>query len=306
MAVAVTIGSVTDPIDSTNQTTVVANGTTDTGTNTVSIKVVDVLGASVTASAVVTTTTWALAATDVSSLADGALIFEATATAVDTSKAFAAKAATKSTGAALYITDAIFREAITDSSNLNANKVSRAIHAASRRVDEICSRNFGLATSVSARPFTPLSWKKCTVDDIATTTGLIVQTDADGDGTYETTWTINTDFVVEPESGLRNGLTWSFDQITAVGTINVFPDAGRFPAFPRKKPVLVTAKWGWLAVPDAVVTATTLLAVRYYSRPDAPYGNQGFGDMGALPVRRDWDVEDLLSDYAATSSFLVA
>lgn len=200
-----------------------------------------------------------------------------------------------------YIDATIFRESITDPSSLNTNKVTRAITWASRRVDEICGRNFTTtAGSASARVFAAESAYRCRVDDFATTTDLVVKVDFGDDGTYETTWTANTDYVLTPENQLSGGLTFPY---TAIRSVNgIFPCGYRF-----RSPVQVTARWGFgSTVPDAVIAATTLLAVRYYSRPDAPFGWSGSMDA-SVPVRRDYDVEELLAPYVKTDTrFLMA
>ncbi len=200
-----------------------------------------------------------------------------------------------------YISAAQFRDAIKDTSALNPTLVQQSISSASRRVDEITGRSFGVITIAANRVFAAESAQRVRMDDVSSVTGLVVKTSTAADGTYDTTWTINTDFELTPLNQLSGGLPWVYTGIRAVGN-KTFPCSNR-----RKAVVQVTALWGWPSVPDAVITATTLLAVRYYSRPDAPYGYQGFGEMGALPVRRDWDVEDLLSDYIKSDSrFLVA
>jgi hypothetical protein len=75
--------------------------------------------------------------------------------------------------------------------------------------------------------------------------------------------------------------------------------------------VKVTAKWGWLAVPDAVQQATLFLANQYYKTArEAPLGVAGFGDFGAVRVRAMPQVENLLQPLrkgsAGDSRFRVA
>lgn len=64
--------------------------------------------------------------------------------------------------------------------------------------------------------------------------------------------------------------------------------------------LIVTAKWGWTAVPDAVKNACLLQASRYYVRRLSPAGVIGFGDMGGglrVSSRPDPDVASMVDGY---------
>ncbi len=64
--------------------------------------------------------------------------------------------------------------------------------------------------------------------------------------------------------------------------------------------LLITAKWGWSAVPSTIKNACLLQASRYYARRTSPLGVAGFGDMGtAIRLRAvlDPDVEMMLNDF---------
>ena len=62
--------------------------------------------------------------------------------------------------------------------------------------------------------------------------------------------------------------------------------------------IQITARWGWSAVPDAIREATVLLAARQFRRLDSPLGVAGFGDLGAIVVRRiDPDVAAMIAPY---------
>ena len=81
---------------------------------------------------------------------------------------------------------------ITDSA-VDDTLLENMIEAASRSIDRIANRRFYLDSTASARQYRVSSPVILYTDDIGTTTGLIVQTDDDGDGTFETTLTLNTD-----------------------------------------------------------------------------------------------------------------
>lgn len=166
--------------------------------------------------------------------------------------------------------------------------IERAIEAASRRIDGETGRRFYQDDTVSARRYRPHSSEVVIVDDISTATGLIVRTDRDGDGSYETTLTVDVDFQLEPLNALAGGEPIMWIQSYAM-----------FPMLAYKRPsVQVTARWGWPSVPHAVREACVLLATRHFKRLDSPLGVAGFGDMGAIMVRPlDPDVARLLAPF---------
>lgn len=175
---------------------------------------------------------------------------------------------------------------ITDSSD--DTLLENLIESASRSIDRIANRRFYADAAASARTYRAYSDIYTFVDDISSTTGLIVQTDDDGDGTFETTLTINTDFLVEPFTAIAKGRP--ITQLTVVNT------AVSFPIFPGlfsnglRPGVQVTAKWGWPSVPDDIEVATQILTADLYKRKDSPGGVLGLGDLGAIrmsPLGRD-------------------
>ena len=106
--------------------------------------------------------------------------------------------------------------------------------------------------------------------DIATATGLLVQDEA---GT--TTYPVDIQYPDSPD-----------EPITSVAMY----------AFPWR--VKVTATFGWPNVPDDIVQAHLLQAMRYYRRKDSPEGIAGSAEWGLVRVPRvDPDVEEMISDY---------
>jgi hypothetical protein len=172
-----------------------------------------------------------------------------------------------------------------------------AVNTASRAIDAYCSRRFYVDTNASARTFRPATPYLAVVDDISSTTGLVVKTDDGDDGTHETTWTIVTDFELEPADGVGpNGQTgWPFWQIHVAGS-RTFPTAN------RHRPLSVTAKWGWAAVPDDVEQACRILVAKFFKVREAPLGVAGFGDLGLIRVRDDPTAMGLLRPYRRLGS----
>jgi len=175
---------------------------------------------------------------------------------------------------------------ITDSSD--DTLLENLIESASRSIDRIANRRFYADAAASARTYRAYSNIYTFVDDISSTSGLIVETDDDGDGTFETTLTITTDFIVEPMTAITKGRP--ITQLTVVNTAKSFPIFPGLFSNGLRPGVQVTAKWGWPSVPDDIEVATQILTADLYKRKDSPGGVLGLGDLGAIrmsPLGRD-------------------
>jgi hypothetical protein len=175
------------------------------------------------------------------------------------------------------------------SDSVDDTLIENSIEGASRRIDGYCGRFFykTAATAVSQFARDPY---RLQVSDIASTTSLVVKLDNDGDGTFEQTLTLGTDYIVEPT-----------DYIVQQRPIRTLTMIGgyTFPIYylPSEPGVQVTALWGWNAVPDDVREACVLLSIRQFARYNAALGVMAFADM-AITVRAvDPDVRDLLLPY---------
>ena len=173
--------------------------------------------------------------------------------------------------------------------------LTMALTSASRQIEKLTSRRFYLDQVVSDRYYTPdrreawyVSGGSIQVDDIGSTTGLVV---AEGytpwNGVGATTFTpVTNDITLMPDNALAIGRPITALR-RAIGTI-VDPYIQ----------LRVTALWGWPQVPDEVVQATYIQAMRLYRRKDSPEGVLGNSEWGALRVSRvDPDVQALLDPF---------
>jgi len=187
-----------------------------------------------------------------------------------------------------YATLAEAKSFLSISDSVDDTLLENMIEAASRSIDRIGNRRFYLDSTASDRQYRVSSPVILYTDDIGTTTGLIVQTDDDGDGVFETTLTLNTDYIMDPLTALSLGRP--FTQITIVSTSNTFPI---FPGLFQnglRPGVQVTAKFGWPSVPDDINQACLILTADLDKRKDSPGGILGLGDLGAIrmsPLGRD-------------------
>lgn len=162
------------------------------------------------------------------------------------------------------------------------------IDEASRVIDDYCNRRFYADATATARIYVANETTDVFVDDISTTTGLVVKTDSAGDGTYATTLGA-TDFQLEPLNAIARGVAVTKIAVTA---------SAQFPTTAAPAGVQVTAKWGWPSVPTPIQSACVILAGRLVKRGDSLLGVAGFGDLGAITVRSiDPDVQRMLAPY---------
>ena len=161
-------------------------------------------------------------------------------------------------------------------------KAEQAVEAASRQIDGHCGRRFWQDGSVVVREFYADNFQECFTDDISTTTGLIVKTDSNQDGTYATTLTISTNFIVLPTNAGDRSPVWPYEMLRIVDGTSAFTveDFGR-PG------VQVTAKFGWPAVPTDIAKACLIQATQLFKASDAVFGGMSFGDGGFMRVRSD-------------------
>src|SRR5690554_3107788 len=88
-----------------------------------------------------------------------------------------------------YLTLQEFQDIMRDQLTAYDHEYEMAIEAASRQVDDFCGRHFWMEEQATPRLFRPTQPDLVWVSDIATTDGLVVKTDDDDDGVFETTWT---------------------------------------------------------------------------------------------------------------------
>jgi hypothetical protein len=160
------------------------------------------------------------------------------------------------------------------------------LQRASRAIDRRCWRRFYADATASARIYRTRGrvarerdGDLLLVDDIASTTGLVVE-----HGSTTSSWTAVTSYDVEPDNALAKG-----DPVTGI----------RLPyGCWSARQARVTSRWGWPALPDDIAEATWLLANRRFMRRDSPEGVAGWSDQGPIRVSRfDPDIEDLVAPY---------
>ena len=185
-----------------------------------------------------------------------------------------------------YTTLATF-QAYTGMTTVTADEtinIEKAIESASRSIDRMTNRRFWADASATARQYRATDFYRLFVDDISSTTGLLVKTDTGGDGTYETTLTFNVDYILDPINAPQQERP--FTVVTMVGTT-------LFPSPINLRPgIQVTAKFGWYngTPPDDVEEACLILSTDLVKRASSVGGVLGLSELGAIrmsPLGRD-------------------
>ena len=176
-----------------------------------------------------------------------------------------------------YTTQALLKSylGIPSATSSENTAIDNAIAAAEAEIDQITGRTFEVPSGATAKTYIPFDDYTVYVTDIAQTTGLIVKTDTSLDGTYDTTLTITTDYVLD-------GNTAPYRVIKRV-------DGSAWPRDRYGRPtVQVTAFYGYgMAIPDQVKQCALVIAARLYQRKSSPLGFQaGSVDVGFVRISR--------------------
>lgn len=160
-----------------------------------------------------------------------------------------------------------------------------ALAAADEAIDVYCGRHFATAGTASTRTYAAGKYDVVEIDDATTITA--VEYSRDG-----STWNATTDYQAEPLNGTTDGIAFPYTRLRATGTF-------AWPVYNGLQTVRVTGTFAFGYVPSSVVQAAVLQAVRWFKRPDAPFGVAGISDVGVLRVTRnvDPDVAVLLMPY---------
>ena len=167
--------------------------------------------------------------------------------------------------------------------------LDKALTAASSAINGTTGRRFWLDDTPTARVYRlhqrvvrEEDGDVLLVDDIGSTTGMVVESASANGGTY----TAVTGYETTPDNALADGhaITGLLRPISIWGTV-----------YTR---IRVTAKFGWPAVPDDIAQACLIQATRLYKRKDSPEGIIGSAEWGVRNLsRRDPDVWNLIEPY---------
>ena len=169
-----------------------------------------------------------------------------------------------------------------------------AINAASRQIDTFCGRYFYADGSASARKFFTNDPYRLRVDDISTTTGLVVKYDDDDDGTYEVTVASNY-YQVLPINGIVGGITGNPYYI--IELISDGSNEWQLDFSSNRPRAEITANWGYASVPEQIRQATLMLASALFAMRNAPLGVAGVGDFGVVNIQQNREITRMIAPF---------
>lgn len=218
------------------------------------------------------------------------------------------------TGTAAYVNVDDLKEHVTIEDAGDDSRLTVAAMEASRLIDKWCGRP-GFDKDAAATPryyFAPRSYdldvvRTIRVDDFWDAASLVIKTDDNDDGVYESTW-LTSDYQLEPSGGLRGGVIgWPYSEIITTfvkGWPIDYPIGGQWTSRRYVRAISITAKWGWIAVPDAVHRATLTLAERLYAERKAPFGIDPMGIyIGRDRMSQVADMLDVFRNHSNISGF---
>lgn len=190
-----------------------------------------------------------------------------------------------------YATVEQLRSFLKDDSTFDEDTYQIAVTAASRQVDALTDRVF-VDNGQTTRFYAPDDFYCVEIDDFSSSTGLTVAVDYTYNNTYSTTLVLNTDYICEPVNLARGGIDFPYTQLRTIGYNVWFPKANVAQPYPIK---VTSSHWGWNTVPTEVVRATLILAADHVRA--APFGIAGFDAYGAMRVRQNPQVTQVLSPF---------
>jgi hypothetical protein len=190
------------------------------------------------------------------------------------------------------------RMGIADSNTARDTDLTQRLLSASRDINSWTHRQFGRSEVATTRRF-PVTRTGVDLDDFWTEDELAIVPYLGQ--TAGTAWDVAT-LALEPADGVVNQVPgWPYNRISMEWGSHPLWAAASWAGYTA----YVTAKWGWAAIPENVVTACLMLAVADDKAKDAPFGVAGFGDF-AVRIRQNPMVEEKLKDYVIDGGLMVA
>lgn len=162
------------------------------------------------------------------------------------------------------------------------------LEAADETIDNFCHRTFAVPgeDAVPTSRICPVVGSVIRTADIASASSIVVRSDGDDDGVFETLIASDVELETYPLNAIADGRPIEALRLRGSRCATTVT-------------VQVTALYGWPAVPASIVEAARLQAARLWKRRDAALGIAGVPELGTQRVlaKVDADVQVLLTPY---------
>ena len=169
-----------------------------------------------------------------------------------------------------YATLAEFKSAVGITDSADDTALQSVLDATDALINNYTDRRQGFGTASETRYYTAQDFQYVLTDDLVSVSSLT--TDDNGDNTYETTWTLGTDYVFAPANNALDGWPYTSIEVSVTWPKN----------FPKNvyRGVKVIGVFGWPSVPSAVKQAALIQAGAVWSSRTSPFGGIGSPDLG--------------------------
>lgn len=166
--------------------------------------------------------------------------------------------------------------------------LTQALESVSDEIEQHCNRQFNKQVGATPREFEIENYRQVVIDDLWTTTDLVIETSSTG-VSYDTTWSL-TDYELHPLNGVVSGQPgWPYNKVV--------PRSTGIRRLVRGTRLRVTAQWGWAAVPAPVKQACLIMAGATFQIKDAPFGVAGSDQWGSIRVKDNTMAQAKLNRY---------
>lgn len=160
----------------------------------------------------------------------------------------------------------------------------QAIQSAENWLDERTQRRWVVASGSSARSFNPSGSRVLFINDCTTITSVV-----DNGSTLVS----GIDYQKEPLNGLSDtGEVVPYYRLVRLGGVEWYEITEGLAS------VVITAAWGWLAIPPMILEACKIVAKDYFLQRDVNHGLVDISDVGGVGSRENRLVQAAVERYA--------
>ena len=163
--------------------------------------------------------------------------------------------------------------------------LQRAATSASRELEKALDRRFWADdNNTGERLYTPDRYLTLDIDDLIELKDSTIELDLDGDGVYEQTWTLGTEFIFAPANAAAKDAP--YERLIVKQRHSGFGSSHRRLPLGMPDSVRVTGQFGWPEVPEPIKQATIIVAGKLLRRSrESPFPILSLANAGGVSQR---------------------